>query len=121
VELVCRLLLGFQQAVRGGFRGEVALLIREAHRQLSGREFWLIERQLEDLLPHLIRDAVPDPTGPRRAVLQGVPSAGLEQIVPPVEGGSWEAELLQGAADRQIRRMISSFSEAGYLIRATVW
>ncbi len=30
--------------------------------------------------------------------------------------GFWDAELLPGAADRQIRRMISSFSEAGYLM-----
>src|SRR4051794_31843552 len=74
---------------------------REAHRQLAGRQLRLLQRQVEDPAPDLLRDAVPDATRPGRTVAQSLRPTRLVEIVPAIERGSRDAEQLQRLADRQ--------------------
>src|SRR5829696_10191681 len=55
-----------------------------------------------DLAPDLLGDAVPDAPRPGRTVAQSLRPAGSVKIVPAVERGPWDAELLQGSANRQV-------------------
>ncbi len=71
VELVSRLdhdigragdqVVGLEQPVNRGFRHEVALLVGEAHGQLPGAQLRQFERQLDDLVVDVRRDAVSHP------------------------------------------------------------
>ncbi len=94
--------MGLEQAIDGGLRHEVALAVREPDRQLAGRQLGLIQGEVQDLTPHVIGNAVPDPPGLGRAILQGIGTAGLIEIVPAVEGRRGNAELCQCPAGRQV-------------------
>src|SRR5437763_1949946 len=60
------------------------------------------QRQVDDLGPDLLGNAVPDAPRPGRTVAQSLRPAGSVKIVPAVKRGPWNAELLQGSANRQV-------------------
>src|SRR5690606_5662239 len=60
-------------------------------------------RQLDDLVTHLIGDAVPDPLRPGFAIFQRIDAAGKEAVIPAIEGRARYAEFLQCAPRRQVR------------------
>jgi hypothetical protein len=132
--------MGRQQAVDRGFGDEGALPAGEAHRQLARRRLGLGQRQVDEAIAHLLGDAVPDALGPRRPVLERAPPdrrpgggrtsgraspAGRPRGTPPRDAPAgrprgtprWRRVRRAGRCDRSTRRMISSFSAAGYLIR----
>jgi hypothetical protein len=65
-------------------------------------------------------DPVPDAIRPGRAIAQGFGAAGVIEIAPAVKCGPRDAELLRvrltGMGDCSTSRMISAFSDAGYLM-----
>ena len=63
----------------------------------------LLQRQGNDLIPHSIGDAVPDPGRERGPVLQPLGSMFDEAVIPPVKRGGWDADLGQGSSDGQMR------------------
>ena len=65
--------------------------------------FRLLQRQGNDLIPHSIGDAVPDPRRGRGPVLQPLGSMFDEAVIPPVKRGGWDADLGQGSSDGQMR------------------
>ena len=77
--------------------------------------------QVHNLAADVVRDPVPHPPGTAGTILETGLAKGPVAIVPSVKRRCRNAELIQGAADRQVerstRRMISSFSDAGYLMR----
>jgi hypothetical protein len=91
-----------EQAVDRSLGDKVALLLGEAHRQLARRQFRLSQGQVDDAPALRVGDAVPDPVGPRRLVLQRLWAIGLIQIAPPVERGGWDTKVAQCLADRQM-------------------
>jgi hypothetical protein len=113
--------VGLEQAIDRSFRDEVAFGVGEAHGQFPRRQLRLVQRQIDDPLADIVRDAVPDPIRPGRAIVQGLRPAGLIAIVPAVEGRpgmpSFSSVRFTGRCDCSTSRMISSFSEAGYLMR----
>jgi hypothetical protein len=120
--------MGRQQAVDRGFGGEVALPVGEAHRQLARRQLGLGQRQVDEAIAHLLGDAVPDALGPRRPVLDRAPpdrrpgrgrtSGRTSPAGRPRGTPRWRRVRRTGRCDGSTRRMISSSSAAGYLIRA---
>ena len=52
-----------EQAVDGSLGYKIPFCIREVHGQFPRRQLGIFERQLHDLLPHRVGDAVPDPAG----------------------------------------------------------
>ncbi len=87
--------LRLEQPVDRGFRDEVAAFIGEGDRQLARRQLWLIEGKVDDLLADVIGDTVPDPFRPWPTILECVHTAGQETVVPAMESGAGNAELLQ--------------------------
>src|SRR5205085_8478316 len=82
-----------EQAVDRGLGDEVALAIGKAHGQLARRQRRLLDRQLDDVLAHVIGDAVPDAVRPRRAIGQRLRPAVTVSVVPAVKGCPRNAEL----------------------------
>jgi hypothetical protein len=77
----------------------VPLLVGEAHGQLAGESFGRSRAKSTIRLRIPSGEAVPDAAG---AVLQCLGSTYLVKIVPATKDGPWDAELLQGATDRQV-------------------
>ena len=94
--------MGLEQAVDGRFRDEVALGIGKRHRQFPRRQLRLIEGQVHGLAADIVGDAVPDPAGTTGTVFKAGFAEGPVAIVPPVECGRRNAQLVQGAPDRQV-------------------
>jgi len=113
VELVGRLdhnigragdqVMGLEQPVNRGLGHEVALLVGEAHGQLPGAQLRLFQRQLDDLVVDVGRDAVPHPARGRGAIFQRLRPALEVVVVPAVECPTRDAELVQRALGRQVR------------------
>ena len=61
-----------------------------------------IEGQVHDLAADIVGDAVPDPAGTTGTVFKAGFAEGPVAIVPPVECGRRNAQLVQGAPDRQV-------------------
>src|SRR4051812_18869022 len=91
-----------EQAVDRSLRHKVLSLVGESPRQLARRQLRLLQSQIDDLAPDLFGDAVPDAPRPGRTVAQSLRPAGSVKIVPAVERGRWNAELLQRPANRQV-------------------
>ena len=74
---------------------EVALLVGEPHRQLPEAQFGLLQRQLDDLVVDVGRDAVPHPARCRGSISQRLGPAIKVTIIPATEGPALDAELIQ--------------------------
>lgn len=113
--------MGLQQAVDRGFKQEVALLVGEAHGQLTWGELTVMQSHLDNPVLHFGRDAIPRPAWGQRAILQRLGATGQVTIVRAVEGPASMPGLpsfrLVGRCDCSTIQMISSLSDAGYLIR----
>jgi hypothetical protein len=94
--------VGLEQPVHRGLGDEVARPLGEAHGQLPRGQFRFGQRQVDQAGPHRIGDAVPDPIGPRRLVLERLRAADPVQLAPAIESGARRADPLQGAAHRQV-------------------
>ena len=109
-ELICRLdddegragdqVMDLENPIDRGFRDEVALSVREPDSQLAGTQFRFLQGQFDDLLTDCIGDSVPHPARACRAVFEPDFTEGLIQIVPAVERGLRDAELVQRPPDR---------------------
>ena len=64
----------------------LAFDVGEVHRQFSWWQRGLVQRQVDDALANIIRDAVPDAIRHGMLVVQGFRSTGLIVIAPAVEG-----------------------------------
>src|SRR4051812_23387029 len=91
-----------EQAVDRSLRHKVLSPLGESHPQPARRQLRLPQSQVDDLAPDLLGDAVPAPPRPGRTVAQSLRPAGSVKIVPAVKRGPWNAELLQGSANRQV-------------------
>ena len=96
-------------------------LVIKSRRHLPWQQLRLVQRQFDDLRPNIVRDPVPHPLGPGRFVIQRFGPTRLQAGIPAVKRHRQDTERGQGPSDRQVgvystRRMISSFSEPGYLI-----
>ena len=70
LELVCRLdhhigragdqVMRFQQPIDRSLRDKILLLVGEPNGQLSRRQLWELQRQVDDLAADIVRDAIPD-------------------------------------------------------------
>tara|TARA_E500000075_G_scaffold108117_1_gene101309 strand:- start:92 stop:262 length:171 start_codon:yes stop_codon:yes gene_type:complete len=49
-----------QQPIDRRLRDKILPLVGESYGQLSRRQFWKIQRQVEDLAADIVRDPVPD-------------------------------------------------------------
>jgi hypothetical protein len=62
---ICRAgdeVVGLEQAIHRGLGDEVLLLVGEAHGELAGREFGLLQGERDHLGPDFVGDAVPHST-----------------------------------------------------------
>jgi hypothetical protein len=94
--------MGFQKAINARFRDEVALCVGEGHGQLPGRQLRLVQGQVHNLAADVVRDPVPHPTGTAGTILETGLANGPVAVVPSVKRRCRNAELIQGAADRQV-------------------
>ena len=69
--------MGFEQAIDGCLRHEIALAIRKPDRQFTWRQLRLIQGEIQDLSPNVVGNAVPDPPRFGGAILQGFGATGL--------------------------------------------
>jgi hypothetical protein len=95
--------VGLEQPVNRGFRHEVALLVGEVHGQFPGAQLRLFQRQLDDLVVDISRDAVPHPARRRWPIFQRLRPAFKVAVIPAVECPAGDAELVQRALGRQVR------------------
>ena len=113
--------VGLEQAVDRSLGDKIAFGVGEHHREFPWRQFRSVESKVDDPLVHRLGDAVPDPLWSWPAVLQGIDTAFPEPVIPAVEGGagmpSFSSVHRAGKCDCSTILMISSFSDAGYLIR----
>jgi hypothetical protein len=96
---------GLQDPVDAGFREELPLPIRHPAGQLPGRERRVDQGRLDHLLPHPIRDPVPDGPGAWLSVFQGLRPAFQVALVPGVEGRARQPDLGQGTPHRERRAL----------------
>src|SRR5690606_35767190 len=75
----------------------------EAHRQLARAQLRFAQRQLDDLGPDWVRNPVPDTIRPRAMIGQSLDPTGETAIVPAIERGARDAELVKGSPCRQMR------------------
>jgi len=92
-----------QQPVHRCFREEVALFVGEAHRKLALAQLRLAQRQIDDLGPDCVGDPVPDAIWLRAMIGKCLDPACEIAIIPAVERGAGNAELVQCAPRRQMR------------------
>src|SRR5690606_36393068 len=95
--------LGFQDAIDAGLGDEGFFGICKGDGNLARRELRLIECPLDDPIADLVGDAVPDALRAWPAVLERVEAARRIAIEPSVEGRLGNADLVEGAPDRQMR------------------
>ena len=87
--------LSEREEISRGLSIKQSLRVSEPHSQLAWCEFRFIERKVHDLVPNFVRDTVPYAAWLGRLILQGIHTASLTQIIPAVEGGSGNAQLVQ--------------------------
>src|SRR5262249_37294271 len=73
------------------------------YRQLSRRQLWKIQCQVDDLAVDIVRDPVPDTIWSGAEVTQRLGPTFTVSITPAVERGAGDAEFVQGALGRQKR------------------
>ena len=61
-----------------------------------------VEGEIDDLLADIVGDAVPHPAGTAGSVLKAGLAKRQATVVPPIERGSRNTQLVQRAADRQV-------------------
>ena len=83
-----------EQAIDGSFRDKIAFGVGEGHRQFPRRQLRPVQGKLDDPVPHILGNAVPDPAGPWAAILERFDAAGQETIIPSVEGGARECRAV---------------------------
>jgi len=98
-------ILGAEDAIHGGFRHEVPLLVSIFDRQFPGRQVFVLQGKADDIFANRIRDAVPDRRGPGRAIGKRIDAAIAPARVPVVIGAAGDTEHLQGLPGRQMRRL----------------
>jgi hypothetical protein len=94
--------MGLEQVI-DRWRDKILPLVGEADRQFAGRQFRLLQRQVDDLAPDILGDTVPDTIWPAGTILQRLGSTDEVAIVPTIKRGPRDAEPLQRLADRQMR------------------
>ena len=94
-------IMGLEQPIDRGLRDKIAFGVGKPHRQFPRRQRGLVQRQIDDALADIIRNAVPDAIRLGMSVVQSFRPTGLVQIVPAVEGGARNADLFQRTAHRQ--------------------
>src|SRR5258705_2695113 len=92
-----------QEPIDAGFRDEGALAIGEGNGDLAGGEIGLVECQRDNLLAHVVGDAVPDALRFGPMILKGLDATRLVAIEPGVECRLRDVDLRQRLADRQRR------------------
>jgi hypothetical protein len=95
--------MGLEQVIDRCLRDKILPLVGEADRQFAGRQFGLLQRQVDDLAPDILGDTVPDTIWPGGTILQRLGSTDEVAIVPRIKRGPRDAEPLQRLADRQMR------------------
>ena len=95
--------LGLQDAIDAGLGDERLLGIGEGNGHLSRRELRLVQRPLDNLVADLVRDAVPDASRSRLAVFERLEATRRIAVEPGVERRLWDADLVEGTSDRQVR------------------
>src|SRR4029077_17957304 len=81
---------------------------------LSRRQFWKIQRQVDDLAADIVRDPVPDTIWSGTAVIQRLRAALTVSVIPAVERGAGDTEFVQGALGRQMR-LLDQLDDLGLL------
>ncbi|MGY3413213.1 hypothetical protein ACVWZV_009379 [Bradyrhizobium sp. GM5.1] len=81
---------------------------------------WQSQRQINDLVADVVGDAIPDPVWTGPMVSQRLDATLAIAVIPAIKRGPRDAEFVQRALGRQVdcstSRMISAFSDAGYLM-----
>jgi len=95
-------IMGLEQPVDRRFRDEVAPGVGEGDGQFARRQVRLLKCKFDDLIAHLPRNAVPDPCGLGFAIFQRIDAAIEISVIPAMEGGTRNAELVQRAAGWQV-------------------
>src|SRR6202140_4195816 len=103
-----------QQPIDRSLRDKVLLLVGEAHSQLSRRQLRNLQRQSDDLAADIIGDAIPDTIWSGTAVAQRLGPALSVSVIPAVERGAGDAELVQCALGRQMR-LLDQLDDLGLL------
>ena len=88
--------------LRSPFRSCCCTLLNlSLYRQFTRRQLRFLQRQLDDPIPDIIRDAVPKPGRPGRTVFQRLRPTQLVFAVPAIEGGgAGNAQPVQRAFGR---------------------
>src|SRR5450755_4714865 len=102
------------QPIDRGFRDKILFLVGEAHGQLSWRQLWKLQRQVDDLASDIIRDPVPDTIWSGTVVSQRLRPALTISVIPAVERSAGDAEFVQGALGRQMR-LLDQLDDLGLL------
>jgi hypothetical protein len=92
----------FQQPIDRSLRDKILLLVGEPNGQLSRRQLWELQRQVDDLAADIVRDAIPDAVRSSAMVGQRFRPAVTIAIIPSVKGGAGNTELVQRALGRQV-------------------
>lgn len=95
--------LGLENAVCRGLRYKIPFLIGVFDGQFPWRQILMIQRELNEGVADLVRDAVPHRPRPRGRVTQSVNAAIGPPRIPLVIGAAGNAEHGQGPPDRQMR------------------
>ncbi len=89
-----------EQAIDGSLGDKIALGIGERHGQLAGRQFRLLQGEIDDLLADIVGNTVPDPAGTAAAIFKARQAECQITIIPPVKRRLRNAELVQRSSDR---------------------
>ena len=94
--------VGLEKPVNRGFRDKVAPGVRKPDGQFPGRQLRLLQGEIDDLPPDIIRDPVPHPARAAVAILKTGVAKGRKAIVPAIKGGLRNAQLVQSGPDAQV-------------------
>ena len=90
-----------QQPVDRSFGYKILPFVGEAHGQLSRRQLREFQRQIDDLVANVLRDTVPDTIRSGTVVIQRLRPTRTVAVIPAVERGARDAELVQCALGGQ--------------------
>ena len=113
--------MGLEDAIGGRFRDEVPLRVGEAGGQFAWRRGGFVQSQLHLPVADVVRNPVPDLARPGPVILKALGATGPIGRILPVNVGRGMPSFCKvrrtGKCDCSTRRMISTPSDEGYLIR----
>ena len=95
--------MGLEQPVNAGFRYKIFLRIGEPHGQFTWRQFRFVQCQIDDLLPDIVWNAIPDAQGLGRLILQSLSPAGQIFVIPSLERSAGNTSSVDGSLGCQMR------------------